>query len=133
MYSEPDTSIPQNGYYNETLSYDLNGNITNLKRSEGLLTGSTTAMTIDDLSYSYTGNRLNSVTDLSGQYNGYSDTSGNTIPYDLNGNMTSHVDKGILGIDYNFLNLPSSLLFNAGLSTRTGILRNNTSYLYRAD
>ncbi|MCA6066187.1 RHS repeat-associated core domain-containing protein [Chryseobacterium sp. RG1] len=131
-FYQKDTNPSAQEYF-EKLDYDLNGNITNLKRSEGLLTGSTTAMTIDDLSYSYTGNRLNSVTDLSGQYNGYPDTSGNTIPYDLNGNMTSHVDKGILGIDYNFLNLPSSLLFNAGLSTRTGILRNNTSYLYRAD
>jgi len=131
-FYQKDNNPSANEYF-EKLNYDLNGNIINLKRSEGVLVGSTTAMTIDNLSYSYTGNRLNSVTDISGQYNGYPDTSGNTIPYDLNGNMTSHVDKGILGINYNLLNLPSYLVFNAGLSTRTGILRNNTSYLYRAD
>lgn len=37
----------------------------------------------------------------------------NTITYDNdsgegNGNMTSHLDKGIYAIEYNYLNLPNS-------------------------
>ncbi|WP_228446552.1 DUF6443 domain-containing protein [Chryseobacterium sp. 3008163] len=117
----------------EKITYDLNGNITNLKRSEGMLLGSATAMTIDNLDYNYTGNRLNTVTDLSGQYNGYPDTSGNPISYDLNGNMSTNKDKGILGISYNILNLPSRITFYAGLSLRSGIIRNNTTHTYRSD
>lgn len=65
-------------------------------------------MTIDNLSYDYTGygNKIKTVTDLSGQYSGYPDVSGNIVGYDLNGNMTDQKDKGILDIDYNHFNLP---------------------------
>ncbi|WEK69559.1 MAG: DUF6443 domain-containing protein [Candidatus Chryseobacterium colombiense] len=123
--------------YFEKMDYDLNGNITHLQRSGALLQNYSITETFDDLTYHYennnSSNRLSTVTDASVNYGGYPETGGNTIPYDLNGNMTSHEDKGILGITYNFLNLPSYLLFNAGLPRRNGILRNNTSYLYRAD
>jgi hypothetical protein len=37
--------------------------------------------------------------------------------------MTSQLDKGISGIQYNFLNLPKTMLASQG----------NTSYIYRAD
>jgi len=131
-FYQKDTNPTAKEYF-EKMDYDLNGNITNLKRSEGILNGSGTAMTIDNLNYNYTGNRMNSVTDISGQYSGYPDTSGSTISYDLNGNMKNHIDKGILQIDYNFLNLPNYIVFNEGLSTRTGIIRNNLTYKYRAD
>ncbi|MEA1850911.1 hypothetical protein U9K52_18510, partial [Chryseobacterium sp. MHB01] len=52
------------------------------------------------------------ITDSSTDYRGYPDTSGIEIGYDNNGNMTSHQDKGILEIDYNFLNLPSYIKFD---------------------
>jgi len=123
--------------YFEKIDYDLNSNITHLQRSGALLQNYSITDAFDDLTYHYennnSSNRLSSVTDASVNYGGYPETAGNTIPYDLNGNMTSHEDKGILGITYNFLNLPSYLLFNAGLPRRNGILRNNTSSLYRAD
>jgi hypothetical protein len=121
------------------MDYDLNGNITNLKRSQGILTGSSTAMTIDNLSYDYTGygNKIKTVTDLSGQYNGYPDVSGNIIEYDLNGNMTDQKDKGILDIDYNYLNLPDKLTFNQSYLVRDFFgdqIRNvRAQYVYRAD
>ncbi|MCX8532081.1 RHS repeat domain-containing protein [Chryseobacterium luquanense] len=73
------------------------------------------------------------MTDSSTDYRGYPDTSGITINYDSNGNMKNHVDKGIENLDYNYLNLPNYILFNFGLPTRGGIIRNNLSYLYRAD
>lgn len=132
-YSEPDTSIPQNGYYNETVNYDLNGNITYLQRNRNA--AGIGAQLMDNLAYSYTGNKLNTVTDSSGNYMGYPDTSGNAINYDLNGNMTDHIDKGILNITYNFLNLPSYIKFDQLYVSRLtgGDTNVNTAYLYRAD
>ncbi|MGK6344270.1 DUF6443 domain-containing protein [Chryseobacterium sp. DT-3] len=131
IYSEPGASVPQNGFFNETLAYDLNGNMTSLQRNGKSSSG--TAQLIDNLTYTYTGNRLNTVTDTSGNYSGYPDTSGNTISYDDNGNMKDHVDKGVLQIDYNFLNLPDYIKFDKGLPTREGIINENIYYTYRAD
>ncbi|WP_051882852.1 RHS repeat protein [Chryseobacterium formosense] len=122
--------------YFEKIDYDLNGNITNLKRSASK-DGNAFASTIDNLSYVYENNnqsnRLITVTDSSQDYRGYPDTSGIAITYDLNGNMKKHEDRGILQIDYNFLNLPNYTMFNEGLSLRSGVIRNNLNYLYRAD
>ncbi|WP_079242216.1 DUF6443 domain-containing protein [Chryseobacterium indologenes] len=115
--------------YFEKLEYDLNGNITRLKRSEGILPGSTVAMSIDNLKYDYSGNRLIKVTDEQQNPSGYpSITVPNPIEYDNgnlsgNGNMTKHLDKGISSIEYNYLNLPDKITQNSKL----------TSYLYRAD
>ncbi|WP_343664790.1 DUF6443 domain-containing protein [Chryseobacterium mucoviscidosis] len=111
IYSEPDASLPQNNFFNETAAYDLGGNITSLQRNaKGQF--SATAELIDNLTYTYTGNRLSTVTDNSTNYRGYPDTSGNVIRYDANGNMTNQIDKGVLQIDYNFMNQPSLLIFN---------------------
>ncbi|ALR29411.1 hypothetical protein ATE47_02165 [Chryseobacterium sp. IHB B 17019] len=131
IYSEPNTSIPQNNYYNEILSYDLNGNITSLQRNRN--TEYIGAQLMDNLSYSYTGNRLDTVTDSSGNYMGYPDTSGNLIHYDANGNMTDHVDKAILQIDYNYLNLPKYVKFNQYITGRNSAIYVNSTYNYRAD
>jgi len=134
IYSEPGASVPQNDFYNETVGYDLNGNIASLQRSGNGYTGS--AQVIDNLSYTYTGNRLQSVTDDSGNYSGYPDVSGNTITYDDNGNMKDHLDKGILNIEYNFLNLPAYVKFDKTYVPRMlslGDYNVNTRYLYRAD
>jgi len=131
IYSEPNTSVPQNNFFNETMSYDINGNIITLKRNSKSIAN--TAELIDDLSYSYIGNRLNTVTENQPNYRGYPDVSGNTIAYDDNGNMTSQKDKGILKIGYNFLDLPSYITFDKQYYTR-GVWQNvNTNYTYRAD
>lgn len=118
--------------YFEKTDYDLNGNITSLKRSSSKGTNASASL-IDNLIYTYNGNQLNTVTDSSSDYNGYPDTSGIVISYDLNGNMKNHVDKGIENINYNSLNLPNYFLFNYGLPTRGGVIRNNIQYLYKAD
>ncbi|WP_426480693.1 DUF6443 domain-containing protein [Chryseobacterium sp. R2ACT005] len=132
IYSEPNASIPQNNYYNESLSYDLNGNITSLQRNRNA--ANIEVQLMDNLSYSYTGNRLDTVTDSSGNYFGYPDTSGNPMHYDTNGNMTDHVDKGMLQIDYNYLNLPNYIKFSQYVVSRKGqISYVNTNYIYRAD
>ncbi len=141
-FSEPNASIPQNNFFNEELTYDVNGNILNLKRNTKNI--GNFAEQIDNLSYDYTGNRLNSVTDVSTNYLGYPDTSGSLMTYDNNGNMTKHEDKGILNIQYNYLNLPKYIQFNEYVSRFYGlggprgggyfeIIYKDTSYKYRAD
>ncbi|GEN70165.1 DUF6443 domain-containing protein [Chryseobacterium lathyri] len=111
--------------YFEKLEYDLNGNITRLKRSEGLLPGSTTALMIDNLKYDYVGNQLTKVSEEQiGNSKGYPYVVTPTIiGYDLNGNMLNHKDKGISSIQYNYLNLPKQITQNAQV----------TNYVYRAD
>jgi RHS repeat-associated protein len=118
--SSPDTWAP--GLFNEDgLTYDLNGNIKTLSRTnEGLM--------VDNLVYNYgTGttlsNKLLSVTDntanatdkVKGFLDGYAGATDYT--YDLNGNMTRDLNKGIGNttsdatniITYNFLNLPETV------------------------
>jgi RHS repeat-associated protein len=115
--------------YNELLAYDVNGNILNLVRTEGLLPGANTTLMIDNLKYDYSGNRLIKVTDEQQNPSGYpSHAFPNPIEYDNgnlsgNGNMTKHLDKGISSIEYNYLNLPDKIVQNSKV----------TSYLYRAD
>ncbi|WP_407533600.1 RHS repeat-associated core domain-containing protein, partial [Elizabethkingia anophelis] len=108
------------GSYAERLNYDLNGNITGLQRTgQG-------AGVMDQLGYTYdqsgNSNKLIRVNDASGNAAGYP-VGGNTIAYDINGNMVNHLDKGISNIAYNYLNLPSSITASIG----------NTDYVYRAD
>ncbi|WP_336733958.1 RHS repeat domain-containing protein, partial [Chryseobacterium sp. VD8] len=131
IYSEPETSLPPSNFYNESVTYDMNSNILSLQRFTKGSAG--TALRIDDLTYTYTGNRLNSVKDGSTNYSGYPDTSGAAMSYDANGNMKDHKDKGILQIDYNFLNLPKYIKFNEYIVTRGGGIYVNTTYTYRAD
>ncbi|WP_330746901.1 DUF6443 domain-containing protein [Chryseobacterium sp. CP-77] len=133
VYSEPNSSVAQNNYFNEELSYDLNGNIKTLKRFSWPVSGGTTAEKIDDLVYNYQNgdksNTLDKITLPSGVINnrsGYNALQG-TMAYNLNGNMTDHPDKK-MKISYNYLNLPSYISVNEGL---IGI--SNTSYTYRAD
>ncbi|CAA7193834.1 DUF6443 domain-containing protein [Chryseobacterium potabilaquae] len=126
-YSEPNSTIPQEDHFGETAEYDLNGNITHLYRNAKNPNG--LAMQIDNLTYTYLGNRLTKVADATQNSYGYSGT-GNPIGYDNNGNMISHPDKGINSIRYNFLNLPSELKINE--SGRSVTIR-GMRYIYRAD
>ena len=95
-------------YYEESLSYDDNGNIQSLNRLQN--SGGTKTL-VDSLSYSYSnsskGNRLLGVTDKSNSLLGYANanTTGDDFAYDANGNLTLDKDKGIANISYNVLNL----------------------------
>jgi len=115
--------------YFERLEYDLNGNIKRLQRSEGLVSGNT-ALMIDNLKYDYAGNRLTKITEEQiGNSSGYPYfATPNSMGYDDNGNMTSHPDKGISKINYNFLNLPDNISVRPGTKTA-----NTTRLTYRAD
>ncbi len=133
VYSEPNSSVAQNNYFNEELSYDLNGNIKTLKRFSLPVSGGTIAEKIDDLVYNYqNGDKSNTLDKITlpsvviNNRSGYNALQG-TMAYNLNGNMTDHPDKK-MKISYNYLNLPSYISVNEGL---IGI--SNTSYTYRAD
>jgi len=131
LYQEPNSTVPQNNFFNETMNYDANGNIMGLKRNQKGYNGFVEE--IDELAYSYNGNRLTSVVDYKNNYSGYPNTTNNTISYDFNGNMTNHVDKGILEIKYNDLDLPSYIKFNHFVNRNGQDIYKNLKYSYRAD
>lgn len=119
--------------YDEEISYDKNGNITDLSRNGGY-DGDFMALEMDRLAYSYhpqKKNQLMKVLDYSFNPEGFIDDSpdGYTDPvddyaYDANGNMISDQNKGITQILYNHLNLPIKIVF--------GSESNKIEYLYDA-
>jgi RHS repeat-associated protein len=111
--------------YNESLSYDKNGNIMTLNRLGNTNAQATTFGTMDALTYTYaTGNKLSKVEDTSGSIEGFKNGSTATIEYtyDNNGNMITDANKGINSIAYNHLNLPTLVTLAAG----------NINYVYDA-
>ncbi|MFH6959388.1 DUF6443 domain-containing protein [Flavobacterium aquidurense] len=117
IYRKPDDAIPISGAYNESLSYDKNGNIKSLQRY-GDSDAPSIVFKIDDLIYGYlddNSNQLVKVTEgLTGNDNaGFIDANktGDDYAYDANGNMTSDKNKNITKIEYNHLNLPKKITF----------------------
>ncbi|RGI71691.1 RHS repeat-associated core domain-containing protein, partial [Bacteroides uniformis] len=94
-------------------------------------TGASAYGLIDNLTYTLTGNQLSRVDDAvstaaygtnTAFVNGAS--AAGEYAYDANGNLTKDLNKGITDIQYNVLNLPSTVSFSDG-STIT--------YTYGAD
>ncbi|RZJ72576.1 RHS repeat-associated core domain-containing protein [Flavobacterium sp.] len=116
-----------NGNYDEKLIYDRNGNITELLRN-GDIDAPNMAWEIDNLQYTYEqdSNKLLSVTDSSTDPSGFKDVVDETddYDYDANGNLTSDLNKGVVKINYNHLNLPKTIAFSNG---------NQIVYHYNAD
>ncbi|WP_394776830.1 DUF6443 domain-containing protein [Flavobacterium sp.] len=150
IYGKPGDAIPVSGAYNESLSYDKNGNIKLLQRY-GDSDAPSIVFKIDDLTYDYlneNSNQLTKVTDSPAGNNskGFIDgnKNGDDFGYDANGNMTSDKNKNITDIKYNHLNLPKKITFgtngtieyiyNAGgqkvekIVTQAGAIT-NTNYL----
>jgi len=100
------------------ITYDGNGNLMTLNRN---FDGSPA----DELQYTYTGNQLASVTDATSDALLFTDgnTTGDDYIHDENGNMIEDKNKGIASIDYNHLNLPKRVNFDAD---------NYITYLYDA-
>ena len=107
------------GAYTEKVTgYDKNGNIAGLQRyGNGL---------IDNLTYTYNGNRLTKVEDATGNTAGFKNgaSQANEYNYDNNGNLTKDLNKGITNISYNSLNLPKKITYSDG---------SIVTYLYGAD
>ncbi|MEM6699871.1 MAG: hypothetical protein AAF599_15820, partial [Bacteroidota bacterium] len=128
------SAVDNTGNYNlGMVSYDLNGNITNLIRTGHINQIATDFDTMDNLSYQYDGNQLLNVTDQEQVSFGFNDGNihsstnptdvNNDYAYDNNGNMVSDKNKGINTITYNHLNLPTQITFDNGSSI---------SYIYDA-
>ncbi|MCP1302180.1 RHS repeat-associated core domain-containing protein [Chryseobacterium sp. S0630] len=130
IYTEPNATNPYNNNYNENLTYDLNGNIATLRRNAFPVSGTTSTL-VDDLTYQYTGNRLDKVIENALNDTGY-EGGNNPITYDPNGNMKDMLDKGIQSIGYNYLNLSSNYTIQQG-SPLGGSSSSTINYLYRAD
>ena len=76
---------------------------------------------LDDLQYTYSGNRLKNVTDLgnaSGIYDSYKDgvSQSQEYFYNTNGALTGDLNKGI-SMTYSWLDLPTAIDMGAGKKT----------------
>ncbi len=108
---------------NETMTYDVNGNILTLARNQNLRgnTGTTitaTPQTIDNLTYTYTAN-TNQLVKVEDTMIGVGDfKNGANTPteylYNTDGSLTRDDNKGISGIDYNLLGKPEQITFTSG-------------------
>lgn len=131
------------GEYQESLSYDLNGNISTLYRTGAYpYSGATAPEMMDDLQYNYASN-TNKLTSLKekgagNRQSGYplaAGQTGQTITYDDNGNMISQGDKGITTIKYNHLNLPTEIIGTESIYGSNGVPTTyniTTKYIYNA-
>jgi RHS repeat-associated protein len=112
--------------YNESLTYDKNGNIMSLAR-KGDTDPQVQPIQIDDLLYTYpaSSNQLSKADDISNNTSGFNDFNkiGDDYTYDANGNMITDKNKNITAIEYNHLNLPEKITFGT-----TGTIE----YIYNA-
>ncbi len=111
------SAIDNTNHYNLTnVSYDKNGNITDLSRKGHINANATSFGVMDNLKYYYqsNSNKLAKVKDLSYKPYGFKDgtNSGNDYTYDPNGNLKNDANKNITSILYNHLNLPTEIKFN---------------------
>ena len=103
------------GRYHVEYEYDKHGNMVNLYRDGGR------GGMIDEMNWSYEGNRVVEITDMVGEQGRYDmkeyrDYNHNGLDYfyDSNGNMTADLDRDIVAIRYNLLNLPDTVQFRNG-------------------
>ena len=133
VYQKPGNAVPVTNMYNESMRYDKNGNIKELKRNGDYDSNIYAAVQIDHLEYGYKSgnpNQLLTVTDHTNSPKGFADDS-ITDPtdasvdyaYDSYGNMISDENKNITSIIYNHLDLPTEINFGTG---------NKIQYLYDA-
>lgn len=130
VYGEGSALTSNSNHFTEQVTdYDKMGNILGLKRY-GQLSSDSFGL-VDNLSFSYTGNQLQQVTDGStdsvyGNGFEFKDSADLAVEYeyDENGNLRKDLNKKIVDIQYNCLNLPSRIEFENG---------HVISYLYDAD
>lgn len=126
-YSDINEKVPHDpcsndNKYQESLTYDLRGNVKTLYR-RGLKEKSTingyvvgNYGIIDDMDYIYdptNKNRVTTVIDKADPLKGFKYSNNNgSYTYDANGNLKSDPNKGITNIVYNYLNLPETIFFD---------------------
>lgn len=123
-----ENGIREEGRFDTSYRYDKHGNITRLERYGQ--TKSDSYGLIDNLYMFYNGNQLESVEDSAVELaynNGFEFKDGDSSEveyfYDSNGNLTKDLNKNIIDIQYNYLNLPRRIMFGDG---------NSISYSYDA-
>lgn len=121
--------IRKPGCFDTSYTYNKNGNLTGLKRYGQ--TNEDGYGLIDDLRIRHYGYQLKSVSDsapFSACHDGFEFKDGSSSEveygYDENGNLTKDLNKNIVDIQYNYLNLPCRVEFENG---------NSISYLYDAN
>lgn len=129
FYQKPNSLNPHTRSYNESVTYDKNGNITSLYRNGEMDSDLGYYSTIDDLDYAYdpvNKDRLLRVSDATNHPSGFRDGSNtdDDFRYDEFGNLYADSNKGISKITYNHLNLPVKITF--------GSESNKIEYLYGA-
>lgn len=120
-----------NDHYTTSYAYDDQGNLSWLSR-KGLNADGSFSEYVDDLSFSYNGNQLQSIYDYSEDSlaweHGFDFKDGASkkveYTYDANGNMTQDLNRKVAEVQYNFLNLPCKIAFEDGSAI---------SYMYSAD
>ena len=114
--SKYSSSTPlRRGLYNEEMTYNKMGGITQLKRYD-FSPYSSAPRLIDDLAITYAGNQLKRVTegrtgDPDEGFIAGSNITGDHYVYNKNGAMVQDPNKGITDIEYNPLNLPQMIVF----------------------
>lgn len=114
--------------FNESIgNFDLNGNISSLLR-QGLV-DPTPYDSLDVLTYYYDGNKLTGIEDDGEDDKGFIDLNLYSVinpdyGYDKNGNLIKDLNKGITTINYNYINLPASVIKDAS---------NKVEYIYDAN
>ncbi len=116
-YNTPTSSIG----YSEDFGYDKQGNINYFQRKSG-------NTLVDYFAYQYTGNQITGIFDYTVTQNSYNikeyqdknHVYGATteMSYDPNGNLTKDLDRDIVTIRYNLLNLPEIVQFKNGNQIR---------------
>jgi RHS repeat-associated protein len=112
------------GRFNESATYDLNGNILTMIR--GGKTGASSYGPMDNITMAYAGNKLiganDAVTNVTGNHQFHEalvstvvegNTSTHEYLYDVNGNMIEDKNKHMT-VAYNYLNLPTTVDFGSG-------------------
>lgn len=114
-YSVTGSNFSSGHYYTEYL-YDKHGNMTSFFRY-----GGSSGQLLDEMNLCYEGNQVVEVTDMMGnqdlydqkEYRDYNQ-NGLDYSYDDNGNMITDLDRNIVTIRYNLLNLPDTVQFRNG-------------------
>jgi len=114
-----ESSSQGNDSFNESFTFDKMGNILTLQRKSN-------NTLVDDLTLHYANgeksNQIDWITDAQGtqalnntkEYQDISKATSGEFAYDVNGNMTKDLDRNIVAIQYNVLNLPDIIQFRNG-------------------
>ena len=129
-----ETNLAATGKLSAQWEYDSHSNVTHVERTDknGVL--------FDDLDLTYYGNQIDEVNDSGDDIDSYSTLeyrdgaadialygiTGRERLYDANGNMTADLDRKIVTVRYNLLNLPDTVQFFDGSRTVNRYLADGT-------